>query len=265
MFVSLNYGDHLPTVALAQSMLVAHGFEVQIDGHYGNATREAVRAFQLRGNLTPARGLITPRTWDALALTSPPRTLRVVEQIDGSDAIGFLSSTPRSAERVASEVITPWVTDPPWVTRNRSVVHVEQGGRLSLFDRLPSAHPASSVDLLRFHGHGAPGHQSLFWGTSFHHMTISTPYMQATLMRLGAIMKPTGSIELHGCNTGMGARGRRMLQAMANATRVPVSAGRALQYGGDASHVFEGAVVTCCPSERSLADWARATFTGSGR
>lgn len=268
LFVTLKYGDRLPTVALVQSLLVAHRFDVQVDGHFGHDTREAVRAFHQRAHVTPVQDVVIPRTWEALSATSPPRALRVVEQIDGSDAIGMLMCMPRvrcaPGDRPVSQTTSDWVNDPPWITVNRSVVQVAQPGGETVFNRLATANRARSVDLLRFHGHGLPGHQVLFWGASFDHMTISTPAMQATLMRLGTIMRPTGSIELHGCNTGMGASGRRLLQAMANATRVPVSAGRPTQYGGLQSNGFEGAVVTCCPNGRSLADWARSAFTGTG-
>lgn len=85
-----------------------------------------------------------------------------------------------------------------------------------------------------------------------------SPKTLAIFGRLGTIMKPYGSIELHGCRVGAGASGRRLLSGMASVCRVPVSAGLRRQYGSSWAARFEGPTVTVCPGGMSLADWSRS-------
>src|SRR5262249_24386445 len=53
------------TVKLIQGWLCLHGFKVQVDGGYGNATAQQVRAFQ-RANGLPATGKVDEATYAAL-------------------------------------------------------------------------------------------------------------------------------------------------------------------------------------------------------
>lgn len=268
MYVSIQYGDRLPTVALAQSLLVAHGFDVPIDGHFGQRTREAVSALQRRRGIPTTAtndGVIHSRTWNALSATGGDRqrALRVLEEIDGSDDFGAFALCAPRMHRCGPDEAPVSRAARNWVNDGHAVVHVEREGGSGLFDRIAARNTANSVDLLRFVGHATPGRQSLTWNLSFDHTTIASSAMQSSLAKLARIMRPTGSIELHGCNTGMGGQGRRLLQGIADVTRVPVSAGRQLQYAGPTSNRFSGSVQTCCPGRRSLADWARSVFGAS--
>lgn len=64
--VPAQYGHSNPnTVRAIQVELNKHGARIALDGSFGNATRDAVRAFQAKHSL-PADGAVGPQTWKAL-------------------------------------------------------------------------------------------------------------------------------------------------------------------------------------------------------
>ena len=62
---TLHPGDHGGEVEDLQNALVEAGFQVVVDGDYGDNTKDAVMDFQTRHGLT-ADGVVGPRTWGLL-------------------------------------------------------------------------------------------------------------------------------------------------------------------------------------------------------
>jgi peptidoglycan hydrolase-like protein with peptidoglycan-binding domain len=81
----LRKGMAGPPVLQAQERLVEGGFAIAVDGDFGPATEEAVKAFQLRRGLT-ADGIIGPQTAQALAAVesaSQPTSAAEAEKSSG--------------------------------------------------------------------------------------------------------------------------------------------------------------------------------------
>jgi len=247
VYLTLRRGDRLPTVALAQARLLDQGGrELTIDGLFGERTEKAVLEFQAARSL-PKSGCVDPPTWAALAAGN---VLHVVDAIDAAD-------------------ITVLQEDGPYLSDGHSKVVVSWGmsrGTRVLIQRLVSSNPPASVALLRLHGHGSPGHMvvaagKLGYGSSMlssAHLAVPDAIVEYT--RLGSIMKPYGSIELHGCRVGLRANGQRLLQGLAQTCRVPVSAGLHSQMGGRAASRFERSVRTCFPRAQHIRAWAGEVF-----
>ena len=77
---SVHLGDSGPGVQQIQTALVAHGYKVTIDGHFGALTQQqAVKGFQAKNGLTQD-GIVGPATWAKLraaptvATTKPATT-----------------------------------------------------------------------------------------------------------------------------------------------------------------------------------------------
>lgn len=63
---SLSHGDRSQAVRTLQKALNAHGATLEVDGHYGDATEDAVRAYQLQAGLV-ADGIAGEKTQISLA------------------------------------------------------------------------------------------------------------------------------------------------------------------------------------------------------
>jgi len=87
---------------------------------------------------------------------------------------------------------------------------------------------------------------------------VPSPNTLALFGRLGSIMKPYGSIELHGCRVGAAMNGRRLLAGMAWACGVRISGGMRSQRGGIDASRFEGPTTAICPSGQTLANGSRS-------
>ncbi len=108
-----------------------------------------------------------------------------------------------------------------------------------------------SINVLRIHGHGAPGIMGVTSGTSASVTrsdlaSSTTRILGPQLAQLLPYFADGGRVELHGCNTGQGAAGTKLLRDLARTIGVPVSAGIKTQFGGDIK--FEGPVKTAMPS-----------------
>lgn len=249
MYVVLQRGDLLPSVALAQARLIERGAgrpDLVVDGNFGEQTLGSVLDFQEKVGV-PKTGKLDPPTWLALDFG---RAIPVVDVIDATD-------------------ITVFNEDHPYVADGHSQVYVNHGmsrGTQDLIRRLVANHRTRSVALLRLHGHGGPGHMVVSGGTEAFGNAImggehfKHPQAVATYQLLGSIMKPYGSIELHGCNVARRLNGQRLLSGLAQTCRVPVTAALSKQLGGAAAARYEGAVVTRIPGNESLAAWSRRVF-----
>ncbi|MFP3335301.1 peptidoglycan-binding domain-containing protein, partial [Pseudomonas sp. SIMBA_064] len=66
MYKTLRLGDRGADVSYLQRQLIAAGARIDADAIYGNATRNAVVAFQATHGLV-ADGIVGPKTWSTLS------------------------------------------------------------------------------------------------------------------------------------------------------------------------------------------------------
>lgn len=247
MYVSLQRGDRLPTVALLQSRLMEHGADLSVDGMFGQHTEDAVIAFKSERRLSHPK-VVDAATWAELNRRHP---LCVVDALDAAD-------------------LSVLRDDGPFLNDGQSRFVASYGmsrGAATLVDRLVAMNTPRSVALLRFHGHGSPGRMVVTGGrhsygdASFTSSHFQNPRAVEDFARLGTIMKTYGSIELHGCRVGLRAEGRTLLQSMAYACGVPVSAGLKYQTGGHTASRLEGPVLTKFSADTNLKAWSHRVFT----
>jgi hypothetical protein len=247
LYVTLQRGDELPTVALAQARLLERGIALAVDGYFGNSTEKGVVEFQQTVGI-PETARVDQTTWAALNHEHP---IHVIDAIDATD-------------------VTVLLEDAPYLTDGHSQVIASYGmsrGASMLIEQLVASNPPRSIALLRLHGHGGPGRMVVTGGklglgdASFAAGHFVNPKAVADFTRLGTIMKPYGSIELHGCKVAQRVNGNRLLESFARVCRVPVSAAMISQRGGQAAARFEGRVLTRFPAERDLRAWSRRVFT----
>lgn len=89
----IRRGDRGPEVKAVQRMLTASGLKLDVDGHFGPATEEAVRAFQ-KSRMLEVDGVVGPDTWKALAAVAAERATaaaqpgpRVLQAGDAGDDV----------------------------------------------------------------------------------------------------------------------------------------------------------------------------------
>lgn len=242
--IILKRGDKLPTVAVLQSFLnqqpSTHEF-LQVDGVFGPRTEGAVVRF--RDAIHLAKGKTADYSvWKRVV----GEGWQMIDSIDRSD-----------------------YNDPKWDTNEHEMLApfyqtiveffgMSAGTPHVLRTLRRNARPGEVV-LLRFHGHGSPGSMVVASGRrakSGMAYNFSSGFW-ADLRRFRGLFAPFGSIEMHGCRVGQGARGHKLLLGMANAVGVPVSGGINSQYGGhETTFRFEGPTNTVCPNNEPLKNWA---------
>lgn len=255
--ILLKMGNTGPSVVVLQVLLSAVGRQtIKVDGIFGEKTRRAVRDFQSTHGLAPD-GDVGKLTWPELSRLAK---VAIADVVDAEDPNKWNWQIP--AIRSAGGV--------PIILRGMS------NGVAAVRAQLMGAYPASSIVVLRFHSHGAPGDMNVSAGrggdsaadlSGISHDNL--PLVGAQLRILGRYMASFGCVEFHGCNVGQGASGRRLLEGVANAMERPASAGTRSQYpGGPDSYAtfrFEGPVVTRYPGGISMSQWAeRHQVTQSG-
>jgi hypothetical protein len=112
------------------------------------------------------------------------------------------------------------------------------------------------IDLLRIHGHGGPGFQSLAgasWNVPESTVALCTANLETqgpVLRRLAGYFSNRGRAWLMGCWVGKGERGQELLGGLAKIWNVPVTAGTEAQFAGG-YHTFyhEGPTVTKFPGD----------------
>lgn len=100
----LQYGSDGAAVRLAQTALLAAGFDVAADGRYGRATENAVRDFQRRHGLLPD-GIVGQRTATLLGLDGPPAASAQAPLVDLTERLG--ASVAASAAVALSSPAVP--------------------------------------------------------------------------------------------------------------------------------------------------------------
>jgi hypothetical protein len=230
---------------VVQKLLNRGGAGLVVDGIFGPKTKRAVIEFQRPRNLS-TDGIVGVNTWPRV---SAGADLPIMDCIDVFDP---------SLMNLEMKDITQ-------VGGNPLVIGGMSNGVEQAVQMILAASPGN-VFLLRFHGHGAPGNAGISDGhgdldpNSDQRADLDTRTLGVMLpifARLSRIFGAYGCIQFMHCQTGRGARGRRLLTAIANAVGVPVSAGINDQLGGGtATFRFEGPTFTAVPGGQSLAAWA---------
>jgi len=65
LFVTVQKDDHGNAVRAVETLLNAHGLDIEVDGDFGDETDDAVRSFQQSSGLV-VNGIVGPQTWEAL-------------------------------------------------------------------------------------------------------------------------------------------------------------------------------------------------------
>jgi peptidoglycan hydrolase-like protein with peptidoglycan-binding domain len=241
----LRQGDKLPAVGVLQKLLNRTGESLDPDGDFGSRTKAAVIRFQTPRHLSPD-GAVGQNTWPRISANA---NLPVVDCIDVFDP-SLAQLEERDIRRAGGNPI---------------VIGGMSNGVEQAVNDIVSAH--RNLFLLRFHGHGAPGTASISSGHGeldpgmIHRADITLSNLaviRPIVARLRTVFGPYGCVQFMHCETGRGPNGRRVLQAIADELRVPVSAGINTQFGGGTKTFrFEGPTFTALPSG-TLAQWCRA-------
>jgi hypothetical protein len=131
---------------------------------------------------------------------------------------------------------------------------------IHFIDRVRFTARPGQIDLLRVFGHGTDGEQNVAGG--FHGKVEDIARdADCCIMFLGGLVlnkwerlqtlrdrfSSSGSVQLHGCHTGRGAKGRSLCLALARLWNVPVSAAYEPQFPDNAD-AFEGKFITATPA-----------------
>ena len=237
--IILRRGDNLPTVAVLQSYLNQQPGVMEFletDGNFGPKTEAAVLGFS-------KRPMVDYWTWQQTV----GKDWQIIDSVDRTEYYD-----PKHA-----------IKDHDDLAPYRQTLLEQFGmtfGSPSVVNQVRSSGRPGQAVLLRFHGHGAPGHMYVasgrqHTGSSFHYLYNKKFF--DSLRPLRDIFAPFGSVELHGCNVGRGKPGQALMSGMADALGVPVSAGLGAQYGGGKrSFRFESPTITYCPNGERLKNWA---------
>ena len=115
-----------------------------------------------------------------------------------------------------------------------------------------------TIDLLRIHGHGGAGIQTLSWNKDLRGMNLSQSRsiisyhnfqnIQTSLGRLRGLFAPNAQVWLMGCEVGAKFEGRWLVSKLAKLWRTVVIAGIPVQKAGlTDTYNFEGRTVTAYP------------------
>jgi hypothetical protein len=245
-YVFLKHGDRLPVVGVLQKLLNVYGAGLDVDGHYGSHTKQAVINFQRHAGLLPD-GRVGQQTWTSI--TSGFR-LPIIDCID-----------------VWDPALYDWeVRDIRRTGANPILIGGMSNGVEQAVEEIINAADGRNVFLLRFHGHGSSGVAGVSDGEgevgSGHrsYIDLSTyATMGPILEPLREIFGPYGSVQFMHCSTGSGEDGRSLLESISDTLGVPATAGTIDQEGGGTdTFKFEGVTYTASPHGQTLSSWSRS-------
>lgn len=245
-------GDKNPGVGVLQKLLNANGAHLDVDGEFGQLTEKAVKTFQ-RSNRLGVDGIVGRDTWPKLAADQDVKIVDCVDVFDKS-----LSDLE--------------ATDIGNVGGHPLVIGGACNGVEGIVNMILGNVASGSVFLLRFHGHGAPGVAGISFGQGGvgfgEHADIDNANFEdirPALSRLRPIFGPYGNLQFMHCETGNGAKGKALLQKVADTVGVPATAAVHIQYGGGTNTFrFEGPTQSAFPGGNNLRTWcmARPDFGG---
>ena len=251
MDIELRINDQLPLVASTQVLLKRFvDPNLRVTGLFDLTTQKAILKIKTSPGFRPSGRTISGPVWLFLLKSS---NLKVVDVIDGADpaqvstisAISVCQSAYKGAHMIINRPSRNSIGD--------------------VMKTITKFAPSSSLLLLRFHGHGAPGYQGVSCGQKYEpeeKNSINIDYINditSAIKTLCPCFAPFGSAELHGCSTGKDQKGAKLLQKLANLWKIPVSAGTKAQVSGGmgvATFRFEGNSVSKMPFGQSLTKWA---------
>lgn len=249
----LKTGDKIPAVGVAQKLLNARaGSSLVCDGIYGPKTANAARNFQRPRGLG-TDGIIGEKTWGRLKQMTDD--IEVIDCIDIFDPDLLTLEAGDIARAGGNPILIGGMSNGV----EQAVMEVIRAARMG------------KTFLLRFHGHGAAGVAGISTGHGVpgeHAATVRLSnwnYVGPIIARLKPIFGPYGCIQFMHCETGRGPKGEELLQKIAEATNVPVTAGINTQFGGGLTTFrFEGPTRTAFPSGYNLKTWSvsRPDFAG---
>ena len=248
----LKRGDRLPSVGVLQTFINRSGAELQVDGHFGRETHEALVEFQKKRSLSRS-GVADKATWDRLLHREmlPLIEMNDVFDADALDTSGgesadeskaFLGGLSKGVERMAQQLTGAQRVFLVRVMGERclnvrSVAMIGGGWRESR-GRYKVAHTFSLAEGITSQGDDA------------------VEPLPAALLRRA--FGPFGSLELHGCQVAANALAYSSLRKLADYIGVPVTAGVAVQRS---PRSFDGPTFTAVPCDRSLAAWCEGLPT----
>ncbi|MFD2726306.1 peptidoglycan-binding protein [Hyunsoonleella rubra] len=280
--INLRNGDTLPSVALIQAMLNAtsDGAILDVDGIFGNNTRNRVKAFQEFNNIV-GTGILDEQTWSCLN-SRFRQQYQIRDIVDMSDEAILSIARDRLSE----------LGQVPITLQNTS------GGVYRIVSELSRAGISNqNLYILRLQAHGNSGSIAVSYGTGCHvyygminqefnndwqacgmarqnasqaqldsvsdvisrsslsSSALLLPDVRSALAPLRNMFSPYGVIELHGCQVGRGQRGEQFLQDLSNFLGVPAVASKAKQYA-ERPIRFRGRKVVKYPSGYSARSWA---------
>ena len=241
-----------PRVIMLQGILRRLGAsELRIDGDFGQATYDAVKAFQSRADVRlTSDGQVGIETWKALERISGYRVINIVDAEDPAQRTRVMGGLNRAG---ASDIILMWGQS------NAVESAVSQA--------LEMAGASGGVAMVRFYSHGGQGAQNVAAGhdgSMMQHLagfsTSNFSQVRSSFAKLGDILAAFGCVDLMGCSVGGGTAGRQLLSGIADAVNRPVEAGVNTQYSADQGYEpynFEGAVLKIYPGGASRNSWGQ--------
>lgn len=267
--INIRQGDKGPRVVLLQIALNRHNNRaaLRVDGDFGTRTRDAVRSLQFSMGRNQT-GEVDGDEWRKI---QEILSFQTYDHIDLEDAAEKLQKHPKLGIRAfvgdthlyglaAGVELESDGVEPHYVvgTSNAIEVMIRDVVRAS-FDK--------KLGLFRIFAHGGPGLQIIAAGRGGQLggseearaalTAILTRRMRSKLMQMSVAFHPFAIAELHGCRVGANEPGRVMLRDLANAWRVPVTAGIEKQHtGSKKTFRFEGPTITVYPDKLNLRQWA---------
>lgn len=209
----LQYGDRLPSVGVLQKLLNRTGARLVVDGYFDGFTKAAVTQFQKDHNIM-CNGIVQKETWDRLV---GQLHLPIVDTIDIFDSI------MRSiANKIAASDSNQY-----------AMLGGMSNGVAQAFTNIYSI--SKNIFLLRIVGHGSHGSMGFSAGIgdlgwTSHHGSINEESMDIRVIfhalmqvRNFSFFGPYGCIQLMGCNTARGEKGKKFIEKLALYLNVPVT------------------------------------------
>lgn len=141
--MTLRNGDRSQAVRLLQQQLNHNGAGLLVDGHYGDVTEKAVRAYQLKLGLV-ADGIAGSKTLAALAGADTGRLLKQRDLQQAADRLGVPLASVMAVNQVESRGEGFGANGRPVILFERHVMHARlqaNGMTAAQADALAARHP----------------------------------------------------------------------------------------------------------------------------
>jgi hypothetical protein len=253
--------DRSPRVAALQVLLNRFGAgtpNLKVDGIFMNQTALALSRYKkdVMGQSTgTSADHADPAVWHHLMGRAHVQTVDAVDITD----VNYLRTVM------------------PWLSRHGAPVTLGgmSNGLAQVIGDVVRRANGNNIMLVRFHGHGGPGLQSIAHGTRKiagkmdynEELTVlnatTLQKLLGVVSQLASAMCSFGFVELHGCRVGKGPHGPGLVASLADCWKVPVSAGIPFAKSGydkvagsAVTFDLEGPIETAFPGRGNLASWS---------